>query len=555
MLKRFQGIYHIFFCKTCIFFYTVFFMIILYYSGIYGAFVLDDITYFVDNDILKHLGPFDFKEIFLNTSNYWGELLPVRDYLYVLEHTFFDQNPIGYHVVSLILFMACAFVLYQWIKELLNYFAAYNKNYNTNGLQLAAYLVIVVFICHPVNVEVVAYISGQKDVLSGFFILSSLLFFTKIARSEDFNWKWFLLGIVLHYLAVMSKQIALASILFVPVLWYILGNLSFKKWIYRVGIWILVNIPVLVWTFYTASKTSQYQANLINTPFLERIPRAIHYLGFHIQHIIWPYPLNVSYVSSKVVSDNTYFTIGLLFLLIALIIFIWRKKSIYMLGISVFLIYLLPVLQILPEMSNDHLYDRYLLIPQLGAYLLFVALIFSKVIAKHRKLKILLVIFTGVVIVNYAVMTSNYIPVFKNNLGIAENEYKIYPNDENAIYSFAQELMNSGEIDRAEEFVKEEAFFKKVDWLYNFFLGRIAYDRGDVDLAYTYQVAAYNKSNKPGVYQIAGVYLAKIMIEKGEYDNAYVLLNELKQKTLNEPNLSYHVADMLQELATKRNMQ
>ena len=51
---------------------------LIYYPSFKGEFLLDDKTYFIQNDILTNLTALDFKEIFLIPSNYWGELLPMR---------------------------------------------------------------------------------------------------------------------------------------------------------------------------------------------------------------------------------------------------------------------------------------------------------------------------------------------------------------------------------------------------------------------------------------------------------------------------------------------
>ena len=83
---------------------------IIYYPSFFGKFIGDDVSYFQHNDILMNLSPLDFKAIFLYPSNNWGELLPVRDYLYVLEYTAFKEWTTGYHIISLTLFLFSAFV-------------------------------------------------------------------------------------------------------------------------------------------------------------------------------------------------------------------------------------------------------------------------------------------------------------------------------------------------------------------------------------------------------------------------------------------------------------
>ena len=68
-------------------------VVAVYISGLGGDFVIDDRTYFIDNDLLPALRPWSFAGIFLRASNYWAELLPVRDFFYVLQYQLFSDSP------------------------------------------------------------------------------------------------------------------------------------------------------------------------------------------------------------------------------------------------------------------------------------------------------------------------------------------------------------------------------------------------------------------------------------------------------------------------------
>jgi len=220
--------------------------ILIYYPSLFGEFVLDDITYFVENDLLTQKSPLDIVSIFSEPSNYWGEFLPVRDYLYVLEYYFFREHTLGYHLISLLLFLVAGFVLYNWVKALLNDY------YPTEPLvkgkldpaSLGASVIVALFLLHPMYVECVAYISGQKDILSMFFILISLSFLYKAGKQSFQNGWIFVLGVCFHYLAVLSKLGALSTIIFVPLLWYISTTIKFRKLLKMTLVWLLANLPV-----------------------------------------------------------------------------------------------------------------------------------------------------------------------------------------------------------------------------------------------------------------------------------------------------------------------
>jgi hypothetical protein len=195
--------------------------IIIYYPSLFGEFIIDDTTYFT-NDLFTKLNPSDFKSIFLQPSNYWGELYPVRDYLNVLEFYFFGFNTLGYHVISIIIYIVSAIVLFNWIKELFLDFNKDNKALQSIKLkgQIIACILMAFFLLAPMYVENVAYISGQKDILSVLFILLTLYFLYKAGKTTSKKILFLFLGILFHYIAVLSKFSALSSILFIPILWF-----------------------------------------------------------------------------------------------------------------------------------------------------------------------------------------------------------------------------------------------------------------------------------------------------------------------------------------------
>jgi hypothetical protein len=352
---------------------------VIYFPSFSGAFLMDDPTYFVNNNILTNLTPLDIGTIFSTPSNYWGELLPIRDYLYVLEYNVFKEDPTGYHIVSLLIFLTCAFVLYLFVQQLLVDFYEKKEMNSSRGpkIHLTASMVMTLFLFSPLYVENVAYISGQKDILSVLFILLSMMFFYRAGRQYTKNiWKVLALGVLFYYLGVLSKLSALALAFFIPFLWWITSdetNRTIKKLMVS---WPIINIPVLLWYVYI-KVSIPVSENILNTPFLERIPRAFNILGIHLSHIIWPTKLSFGYYYSMRWAIDMYFITGLLLTGLALLFFIKKRKSLITLGFLVFMIFMLPVLQIIPEMPNNHLYDRYLAIPLIGVLIILGGLFYQ----------------------------------------------------------------------------------------------------------------------------------------------------------------------------------
>lgn len=152
--------------------------ILIYSSALTGEFVWDDRIYFIDNDILPNLKPWNIKEIFLLPSNYWMEFLPVRDFLYVVQYSLSGQVPYTYHIVSLLLYIITALVIYIGFSSFYNDFVGQKEQLfsSISNSNLSALIVTSLFLLHPVHVEAVAYISSQKDILYSLFSLISVIF-------------------------------------------------------------------------------------------------------------------------------------------------------------------------------------------------------------------------------------------------------------------------------------------------------------------------------------------------------------------------------------------
>jgi len=166
-----------------------------YTPALRGGFVWDDDDYVTDNPTLTNLD--GLRRIWLEfgaTPQYY----PLVYTTFWIEYHLWQLHPFGYHLTNVLLHAVNTLLLWAILRRLA-----------VPGAWLAA----AIFALHPVHVESVAWITERKNVLSGAFYLSSMLFYLRFAGigpdrpSGRRRWACYATALLLFACALLSKSV------------------------------------------------------------------------------------------------------------------------------------------------------------------------------------------------------------------------------------------------------------------------------------------------------------------------------------------------------------
>ena len=163
----------------------------------------DDLETLVKNDNFRGFTWSHLSWMF--TTFHLGHYQPLSWLTFSLDYLLWGMRPFGYHLTNILLHAANGALFYFVSLRLLG-IAAHNSN--AVVLRLAAAFSTLFFAIHPLRVESVAWATERRDVLSGFFLLLTLLSYLKAVSPElhpSGGRRWMIVSIIFYVLSLLSK--------------------------------------------------------------------------------------------------------------------------------------------------------------------------------------------------------------------------------------------------------------------------------------------------------------------------------------------------------------
>lgn len=390
--------------------YVLFLLLIfiLYFSAIFGDFLTWDDNFNITQN--RTLLSKNFLEPW--KAPYYGYYMPITATIWIFIYYLFNElNPVPFHLINILLHWINCCLCYTLIKILLMHIlnnandiiwlqktkkkssikTIHNDNDIQNNIRYITFLSTLLFCVHPLQVEVVAWITCLRDLLSTMFSFICIIFFIKYLINTHNKKIYFIISIIGFGLGLLSKPSIVSLPLCLLLLNVFLYRTSLIKYIYNTIIFFIMSFVILIITKMQAP--DQIFTHWIAPIYLRPIV-FIDSLGFYIYKTIFPVHLAANYTrtSELIFQNHLYIVTNIYFILfISFTVFLYKKIGKFIwLGLGWWILGLLPVSGFIPfsYQAISNVADRYMYFPILG-----LCLIIALIIYKYRTIKWIQIIF------------------------------------------------------------------------------------------------------------------------------------------------------------------
>lgn len=252
--------------------------VLVYRHAWSAGYIWDDDVYVTQNKLLT--APDGLRRIWFSLDSP-SQYFPLVYTTFRFEYALWGLNPVGYHLVNILLHAANALLVWRLLLAL-----------RVPGAWLAAGL----FALHPVHVESVAWITERKNVLMGLFFLLSLLAWVRFAEKETKGaGKYYGLAFLFYALALFSKTTACtlpAALLLI--FWLRKIPITLRR-ITQIAPFVIFGIVMGLVTIWWERHHQGTQGELFAIGLPERFLVAGRAFWFYLGKLFWPVDLAFSY--------------------------------------------------------------------------------------------------------------------------------------------------------------------------------------------------------------------------------------------------------------------
>lgn len=435
--------------------------IILYYPSLYYHFlpVLDDEWLVTNNDGIKDFSIQGFIHLFFYDTKDL-HYMPVTYVSLSIDYLLFGINPVVFKLHNLLLHITSGVLVFIFLNLLV-------KN------RWIAFVVALIFILHPMNIESTTWIACRKQGLFYSYMLASMIsykLYLDNAQKKN-SYLLYFVAIIFWIISIMAKTTSI-TLPGVFLLLYIHKNRDTIK-IKSICKQLLPMLPIVIlfWYLNKVANDRNFLMRDFSYSYFEHLVLAGYSYSFYWLKGLFPFPLVVFYPapSEHLPIPLLYFILFITTcVIIGLMIYHFLKKqNTLFFALGFYTITILPMLNLMFYPLGDLpmlVSNRYFYHSCLGIILYIVILLNSAV--SNNKIKNLLVLSYVIMLI---VLFRIHLPVWENQVKVFENDVKYYPS-EDFLYKLALIYDKNGETDKAFACLDKADNLGTDIWINNIFL-------------------------------------------------------------------------------------
>lgn len=401
--------------------------------GIFGDFLWDDLSLIVHNRYIRDWTdlPRAFLQDFWDASGVgdpvnptYGRLYrPVVKVAFVLQFQAFGARPLGWHLVSLGLHLACSLLAYSWLRARLRIDA---PGLAPGRAEIVAALAGSLFALHPTRVESVSWVSGSTDLWMALGVLGGLRLWDRRAGVAGA-----VAAGLCFVLAALAKEVAVV-VPFLLILDEALRGRRPEGW----GRGSMVAVMMLAFLGVRLALLPPPISVGTSAGLLDVVTRVLASAGHFLASTFWPWQPSTQ-VGRQIAAVGGGFEqapwavalgLGALTAAILLAATAWRRPNLrsWLADASWFVGPLVPVMNLLPMGTYTLVSERFLYLPLLGvAALVGRALATAQV--RPRPVAIAANAGAGVIVAAFLAVTVPHLAHFQDDASLWAYERRLDP--------------------------------------------------------------------------------------------------------------------------------
>jgi len=330
---------------------------IFYLPSIKSPFVWDDVVIIQDNSFIGgdlRILPKNFM-----TSDYFGisregSYRPIPTLLYYWTGRLAGKNPAIFRAFNITLHIVASILVSILVWKII-------------GSESAGFISGLLFALHPVHSETIYIASFNEDILMTVFVLGAFLFYMNFRRLN--KWNWLVLSVLFYLLGCLSKEptiVVLPSMVVFYEEFYLRGVGGEKK-----NKWLIYSLYAIAGLIYLSMRVAVSRRLAFPFPSINWKELPGNLLGKGMASF-WEY-FRISGIMPFDLSADRTLNLGLFQSIAGIIVLCWmvylgffKYREKMGMWVVIFVVPLLPVLNVLPFYYYPVVAERYLYLPSVG---------------------------------------------------------------------------------------------------------------------------------------------------------------------------------------------